>query len=137
MSNSGNSYYKLLLLMMRVKRRIARLSEQQGLTPAQGMLLVMFEPTKGKSMNDLSCRMGCDASNVTGLVDRIDSQGLIERTVDPADRRVKMIALSKKGQQARTEILDGLAAAEAVDLQRLTSEEQTQFMNIIDKLTTR
>lgn len=137
MSDSGDSYHKLLLLMMRAKRRIARLSEQQDLTPVQGLLLVMFEPTKGKSMNDLSCRMGCDASNVTGLVDRLDSQGLIERTVDPADRRVKMIALSKKGQHARAQILAGLAAAEAVDLQRLTPEEQTQFMNIIDKLTSR
>ena len=120
--------------MMHTKRRTAQLCEQRGLTPVQGMLLMLFDSEKPKSMNDLSCKMGCDASNTTGLVDRLDGVGLIERTVDPKDRRVKMIALSKKGLKARTEILDGLAEAEAVDLQRLTAEEQVQFSTIIDKL---
>lgn len=96
---------------------------------------MLFEPGQGRSMNSLSETMGCDASNITGLVDRLENHGLIERTVDPQDRRVKLIKLSQKGLKCREQVLKGLSKAQAADLQRLTSEECETLCRLIDKLT--
>lgn len=135
MKNSTDIYRKLILLMIRSRRHMFESIEERKMTPVQGMLMMLFSPGESKSMQKLSELMGCDASNITGLVDRLDAQQLIERTVDPADRRVKMIKLSEKGIQCREEILKGLRKAEAVDVQQLTPEEQVVLVRIIDKLT--
>ncbi len=121
--------------MMQAKRTMHAVIERRNLTPMQGTLLVLFEPGKGKSMHSLSCVMGCDPSNITGLVDRLELQKLIERTVDPTDRRVKMIKLSKDGEACRDEILASIDEAEAIDMKKLSNDEIQQFGRLLDKLT--
>jgi DNA-binding MarR family transcriptional regulator len=132
---SSDIYQKLILLLIRSKRHLAKLCEKRDMTPVQGMLILMLESEKTKSMNELSCNMGCDASNITGLVDRLASANLIKRTVDPNDRRVKMVQLSNNGKKLREELLLGLKEAEALDMQKLTEEEHAQLERIVDKLT--
>lgn len=128
-------YRKLLMLMVYSKRNMYEALEKHDMTPVQGTLLLLFEPDEGKSMHSMSRLMGCDASNITGLVDRLESQNLIERTVDPNDRRVKLIKLTKKGEHCRLEVLASLKKSEAADLQRLTPTEKSTLVRIIDKLT--
>lgn len=135
MKSSNEIYRKLILLMVHSKRHMFEAIDAYNLTPVQGTMLMLFEPDEGKSMQQLSALMGCDASNTTGLVDRLDSQGLIKRTADPADRRVKLITLSEKGRTCRDAVLKGLQEAEATDLKRLTADEQEMLVRVIDKLT--
>jgi DNA-binding MarR family transcriptional regulator len=69
-----------------------------GLTAPQATILTLLsEPT---SMSQFAERMGCDASNITGIVDRLEAKGLVVRSVDKADRRVKRIARTPAGDQA-------------------------------------
>lgn len=69
-----------------------------GLTAAQAAILTMLsEPT---SMRRLAEQMGCDASNITGIVDRLEAKNLVVRTVDAADRRVKRIEQTRAGKSA-------------------------------------
>jgi MarR family transcriptional regulator, organic hydroperoxide resistance regulator len=49
-------------------------------------------------MHDLAERLRCDASNITGIVDRLEARGLVERKVDGADRRVKNLVLTPGGR---------------------------------------
>lgn len=135
MNTNHTLYHKLMLLMMHSKHQIVDIMEQRQMTPVQGMLLMLFEPGQGRSMQELSRQMSCDASNMTGLIDRLASQQLIERTADPKDRRVKVIQLSQKGLVCKREILESLQKAEAADMQRLTLEEREAFVRIVTKLT--
>lgn len=66
------------------------------LTPQQIFMLhlLLEQPT---AMSALADKLHCDASNVTGLADRLESRGLVERRPDPEDRRVKQLALSEHG----------------------------------------
>jgi Mn-dependent DtxR family transcriptional regulator len=50
-------------------------------------------------MVSLARSLHCHDSNVTGLVDRLEQRGLIERQSNPNDRRVKLIALTKAGER--------------------------------------
>jgi DNA-binding MarR family transcriptional regulator len=69
-----------------------------GLTAPQAMILTLLsEPT---SMRQFAERMGCDASNITGIVDRLEAKLLVVRHVDPDDRRVKRIARTPAGDAA-------------------------------------
>jgi DNA-binding MarR family transcriptional regulator len=71
-----------------------------GLTAPQATILTLLsEPT---SMSQFAERMGCDASNITGIVDRLEAKHLVVRLVDKADRRVKRIARTPAGDQAVT-----------------------------------
>jgi DNA-binding MarR family transcriptional regulator len=69
-----------------------------GLTAPQAAILTMLsEPT---SMRELAERMGCDASNITGIVDRLEAKGFVVRTANVADRRVKRIEQTPAGRAA-------------------------------------
>jgi DNA-binding MarR family transcriptional regulator len=129
-----DTYHKLIVLMIHTKQHMTLIMDHMSMTPIQGMLLLTFEPDQQKTMQELSQIMGCDASNMTGLIDRLDTHGLIERTADPKDRRVKVIALSKKGEQCREQILLLLQKTETADMQRLTADEQATFVQIVNKL---
>ncbi|XVQ15926.1 MarR family winged helix-turn-helix transcriptional regulator [Spirillospora sp. CA-255316] len=48
----------------------------------------------------------CDASTVTWIVDRLEKQGLVERQAHEKDRRVKVVVLSRHGEELRSQLLD-------------------------------
>ena len=59
-------------------------------------------------MQRLASVMRCDPSNVTGLANRLEERGLVERRDDPSDRRVKGLALTPKGVRMRDEFMERL-----------------------------
>jgi DNA-binding MarR family transcriptional regulator len=83
-----------------------------GLTAPQATILTLLsEPT---SMSQFAERMGCDASNITGIVDRLEAKDLVVRSVDKADRRVKRIARTPAGDQAVTRFHQELVRASSL-----------------------
>ena len=65
-----------------------------GLGFAQAHALRMLDPEQPMPMSALAERLFCDASNVTGLVDRLEARGLVERRSAEGDRRVKALTLT-------------------------------------------
>jgi DNA-binding MarR family transcriptional regulator len=59
----------------------------------------------------LAERLHCDPSNVTFLADRLEERGLITRVADPADRRVKALALTDEGRAVRERFAGAFVAA--------------------------
>ncbi|MBB5129955.1 MarR family winged helix-turn-helix transcriptional regulator [Streptomyces griseoloalbus] len=80
------------------------------LTGAQARLLSLLslEPLP---MRKLAQRLKCEPSNVTGIVDRLESRGLVERRPDPADRRVKLAAATAEGRRVARSLQDSLRFA--------------------------
>lgn len=125
---------KLILLLIRAKRHMYTASEPWGLTPVQGTLLMLLHPGVAKTMNELANMMVCDASNITGLIDKLEAAGYIERTADQKDRRIKKIQLSKAGLTCREAILADLDKSEALGLQSLSEDETKALHSITSKL---
>jgi DNA-binding MarR family transcriptional regulator len=71
------------------------LANELGLTRTQAILL--GEAGEPGSIRELAERIGCDPSNLTGVVQRLSERELIVVEPDPSDRRVKRIALSNTG----------------------------------------
>ena len=79
-----------------------------GLRPGQAQLLRLLDSDEPVPMRRLACAMRCDPSNVTGLADRLQERGLVERRADPSDRRVKGLALTLEGARVRDEFVERL-----------------------------
>ena len=75
----------------------------------------------------------CDASNVTGVVDKLEARGLVARQPDPQDRRVKMLAVTDAGNEVRRRLLDESSAPPA-PLAALGVEDQRKLCEILEKL---
>lgn len=82
--------------------------EQTGLSPAQAHALQAITPDQPLAMSELAGRLRCDASNVTGLADRLEDAGLVERRQDPHDRRRKNLVLTDHGRALRDELTAAL-----------------------------
>jgi DNA-binding MarR family transcriptional regulator len=107
-----------------------------GLTVPQFMILRYATP-EGVPLNIISARMLCDGSNLTGIVDRLAAEGLVERTIDQHDRRVRLIRITPKG----TEKLRGIGprhhATISSRIRALPADQVEQLRNILGELYTR
>src|SRR3954466_6175247 len=84
--------------------------EPFGLSPVQCHLLHLIEPDEPLPMSRLAGVLQCDASNVTGLIDRLEQRGIGERRPSPADRRVKVVQLTPTGLRLRAQLLRRVTA---------------------------
>jgi DNA-binding MarR family transcriptional regulator len=84
-------------------RRMAVMSEL-GLSFQQSMALSRLEPDEPVPMSALAVALQCDNSNVTGIVDRMEAAGLVERRAFEGDRRVKAVALTPLGEMVRDQV---------------------------------
>jgi len=103
------------------------------LSPAQCHVLNLIEPGRPMPMGQLAGALSCDASNVTGLVDRLESRGLIQRRPSEEDRRVKVISLTPLGARLRASLIERMTAAPPT-LGKLSVEEQRALVKLLRRL---
>src|SRR3954454_19005043 len=101
MKNTGQDACRAWQLLMRFffaqREHLPAWGEPFGLSPVQCHLLHLIEPDQPLPMRRLAEVLQCDASNVTGLIDRLEQRGIVERRPSPADRRVKVVQLPPTG----------------------------------------
>jgi DNA-binding MarR family transcriptional regulator len=128
-------YWQLMQLMFQSKHRIYQIAEKYDLTMMQSSALTMLSYDDPKAMRTLSDYFMCDASTVTGLVDRLEARKLIARSNHPSDRRVKLLSLTDKGAATKAVILNETLAAEEERLKTvLTIEERETLRTLLAKL---
>ncbi len=74
------------------------------LTPQQLFALKNLSIERPMMMSELATTLGCDASNVTSIVDRLEARGLVERRSADHDRRVKALVMTSAGLDVRERI---------------------------------
>jgi DNA-binding MarR family transcriptional regulator len=93
----------LMDLVMAERARLPQIAAEFRLSPPQVYALRLLEPEQPLPMGRLACALGCDASNVTGIVDRLEQRGLIERRPSERDRRVKVLDLNTGTERSLTD----------------------------------
>jgi DNA-binding MarR family transcriptional regulator len=83
----------------------SRLRGRFGITlPRFDLMSQLERHPKGLKMNELSRRMMVTGGNVTGIVDQLVKEGLVQRVVEPADRRAFRVRLTRAGDKAFAEM---------------------------------
>jgi len=103
------------------------------LSPIQCHVLHLIEPGRPLPMSRLAETLSCDASNVTGLVDRLESRGLVRRQPSPEDRRVKALQLTPRGARMRAQLLRRMARR-SLPLSRLSRDKRRTLVKILEAL---
>ena len=123
----------LLKFFFSQRADLPALAAEFDLSPAQCHVLRLIDPGRPIPMGRLAETLACDASNVTGLVDRLESRGLIRRPPSVADRRVKVLDLTPVGARLRAVVLDRMTKPPE-SLNRLSSAEQRALVRILRRL---
>jgi DNA-binding MarR family transcriptional regulator len=133
-SHACDAWQLLVQLFFSHRAHLPPLAAELELSPAQCHVLHLIKPGRPIPMGQLAETLACDASNVTGLVDRLESRGLVRRCPSAADRRVKVLDLTPKGSRLRALLLERMTAPPDT-LGRLSVREQRLLVRILARLT--
>jgi DNA-binding MarR family transcriptional regulator len=86
----------------RIARRLEQALDGHGLSLAQFEVLAHLHFDEGMTQNDLAQRLLVTKGNVCGLIDRLQTAGLVQRRADPADRRANRLVLTAAGRTVFT-----------------------------------
>src|ERR1700730_967180 len=115
-----------------LQHTIAALWEEVALPePLANALWQLGPDDRPLSRRELAERLHCDPSNVTFLVDRLESRRLIGRARVKSDRRIRAVALTPAGVEVRKRLIETLA--ESAMFTRLTRPEQRQLADLLGR----
>lgn len=125
--------------VMRVAHLIRR-SAMAGLapldlTPAQSRALrTISRAEQPIRMGELASTLGVVPRSATGLVEALELSGLVERTVDPANRRSVLVTLTELGQERQSAISRARAAAGDGLFGVLTPDERRMLAELLGRV---
>jgi DNA-binding MarR family transcriptional regulator len=118
-------------------RRLAReRSARHGITATQLSVIKMLHEIGDLSLSRLSAHIHAHNSTVTGIIDRMERDGLVRRARDPDDRRVFLIKLTERGRRLAREI--DVAPWEALRgaILRLDPRDRARLLEILSTVAT-
>jgi MarR family transcriptional regulator, organic hydroperoxide resistance regulator len=78
------------------KHNMGKIFEDIGITPPQGMTMGILCKQKKMKITELSSKLNLSNSTVSGIIDRLEKQGLVERERSEEDRRVVYVSICPK-----------------------------------------
>jgi len=120
---------ELVELAVVLTATVARVAEEHELTPMQGRLLCGLGD-QPQRMVDLAQLLGIEKAALTGLVDRAERRGLLERGPVPGDRRAVQVSLTDAGTQAVAAFEAGVTSALDGLLATLPAEDRPEFRRL-------
>ncbi|MFG2664980.1 MarR family winged helix-turn-helix transcriptional regulator [Streptomyces sp. NPDC048387] len=112
-------------------RDFAAAAARYGLTSTQAKVLAQLEGPV--PMRGLASLLACDASNVTGIVDRLEVRGLVRREPEPRDRRVKNVVATEAGRETIRRVREEMQATRGA-LDALDEAESATLYALLERL---
>lgn len=134
-TGTGREVWELLLELSHTQFRehLAATIARFDLSPPQARALQILEPGNPVPMRDLATSLKCDASNITGIVDRLEARGLVERRSAPGDRRVKALTVTVEGAALRARLVEQLYQVPPA-IATLSPAEQRTLLELLRRL---
>ena len=124
----------MLQLAMSNRGRLVDSLQELDLTFMQAHALRLLAESEPMTMRELAGRLHCDASNVTGIIDRLEARKLVERRSTPGDRRVKALALTPAGLRLRRQAQERMEEPPA-PIRQLSLADQRVLRDIFRRAT--
>jgi DNA-binding MarR family transcriptional regulator len=116
------------------KPELYALAELHDLSILQMFAVCVLESGCELPMSSLSGLLHCDASNVTGIVDKLESLSLVTRQESAKDRRIKIIQITPAGLNLARELLEKMRAVSVPNVAGLSPEERETLGRLLMKL---
>ena len=112
-------------------------TEAFGITPVQYAALQTVGSSPHIDQRTLARTIGLDTSTIAGVIDRLESRGLLVRSASTQDRRVRQLTLTDVARQLLAEIAPAMLKAQQLILEPLAPEEQAEFTRLLRQLVTK
>lgn len=132
MSSNGGRAWKALIDVMRSQKSHAAAGFARLDLTMQTAHALHVLPPEGMTMRALADELACDASNATGVVDRLEKRGLLERRNDEQDRRIKRVHLTAAGRRLR-ERAEALFLTAPPAIAALSTDDQRALRTILER----
>jgi DNA-binding MarR family transcriptional regulator len=103
----------------------------RDVTSVQYAVLTVLERMPGASQATLGAELDLDRSTIADLVARMTRRGLVERALDPSDRRRNVLRLTAQGRERVTELRPRVDALEAVMAADLSSADRRELRRML------
>jgi DNA-binding MarR family transcriptional regulator len=118
-------------------KRIARLVQPLGLSPASGLVLsIVADAESPLPPHQIAERLIISRATVTGLVDSLERQGYVRRRPHQSDRRMLLIEATDSGRQVADAFRPLVHQHEKLWLETLSDEDQQQLIDSLQRLQT-
>ena len=111
----------------------ATMTKHEVTRPQYSVLRLLLEEGQ-QTANALSAQMGVTPGNLTGVVDRLQSAGLVQRQRDPQDRRCVHVSLTPAGERKARAIIPGIRGRVQSLFAALDSSELDAFWGSLNRL---
>ena len=108
--------------------------EPLGIGPRDFLLMRFVAAAEGQSQQALAERLGVPASRMVALVDHLEEAGFVERHLDPEDRRVRGLHLTRKGRGVLERASEIAIDYETRLCAGINREEREQLIDLLQKL---
>jgi DNA-binding MarR family transcriptional regulator len=109
----------------------AEVAGRDGLTATQFGVLTCLYDEPGLDQNALTARLGIDRSHTSELLFELEANGLLERKISTADRRAKLVCLTRNGMEVCDRLRVKAEAAQAGLLAPLTAADRERFLDML------
>ena len=99
------------------------------------LAMILAKGDEGVHQKELAEEMRINPSSISELIDKLEADRYIERTVDPADKRATIITLTEKGKARAYEVMDERQATAAEVFRNRSEEEKQTLLVLLDKIT--
>jgi MarR family transcriptional regulator, organic hydroperoxide resistance regulator len=122
-------------LLGKALQRVNQVSKSKlspyGVTPVQYAMLRLLWRKDGQFGFELADKLLLDSATITGIIDRLEQNGFIERRVDPNDRRNKLVFLTEKGRSLEVSLCHKMDEMNEEVMSDFNDEEIQQFKKIL------
>jgi len=101
------------------------------LRPTEYSILAAVIDQPGLDQRRLATWIAMDPTTTGKMVDGLEARGLIERLIEPGDRRARILRATAKGQRLRRALRDDLLAAQQKVISVLSPAEQESFIDLL------
>ncbi|MDQ5894424.1 MAG: hypothetical protein QG596_685 [Actinomycetota bacterium] len=130
----GEAWETLGSLWITQRPVLMELARKLDLFPPQIMVIQSLD--QPRPMSQVADFLSCNSSNLTGIADRLESRGLVQRTPDPDDRRVRLLVLTDEGRKVQRKVNKVLRKPPAA-MKSLSEDELITLAELLGKLEAR
>jgi DNA-binding MarR family transcriptional regulator len=133
------AYLNLLRAGDEAYRQSELFLNEHGMTPGRfTMLMLLFDKPLGaphpRTPAELADMAGVTRATITGLLDTLERDGLVRREHDSGDRRMMLVHLTPKGQEALLAILPGHFRQMGAQMTALSEAERKTLVRLLSKI---
>lgn len=109
--------------------------EAHGLTMWGYVVLLALDRSPMRTQAALAEAIGADKTRIIATLDELQDSGFIERTPDPDDRRVRLLAITESGRAVKDAAQADVQRGEERWLGELNGDERRVFLDVLQRLT--